>query len=186
MNDLCIWWSHLEPGEKASWVQAWGAIAAIAITAVLAGYGEFSRRRAERRQAIIFYKIACDTFGDVVSILETADRLADDKSGRDAILYLRAAVEHRMIGNIDILQQTMMTPLPNSKAAKDVQFSRTFTYVILDKLKDIVRWTNSPEAEEVHRALQDILVAGKFHRDVPRTDSGPWEPSWWRFWERAP
>ncbi len=184
MSEIWVWWDHLLQGEKASWVQAWGSIAAIGVTAFLAGYAELSRRSKERRQAEIFYKIACDTFADVVSVVETGVTLSKDKGAREAVMYLRAASERRVPGNIAILQQVMMTPLPSSTAARDVQFARTFAYVIVDKLKEAHIWDGGMDAELIPIELNDILLAGRLQRDLPRTRRGPGKPRWWDPWDK--
>lgn len=179
------WWNHfwaLNDAEQASWVQAIGGILAIVATAILAGYGELSRRSQERRQAIIHYKIAGDIFRDITMSIEDAKSIANTVGPDACFNHVNAILSHKLPRNIEILQQIVMSPLPNSEAAKDVQVMRSLSLNVIEQIQILATKRPMPNPDDMRDAFELLLTNVRPHRDKQRCDTGP-SRSWWPHWK---
>jgi hypothetical protein len=166
-------------------------LAALTFSIWLAARDSRIRNREDVSSRRINYKIAQDTFKDVCDLVHTADTAISEGS-YDGKRFFSGAIDVRLLKNIDVLQHVVLSPLPSSYAAKDVQRMRILAFDALaavERAESVLQNRSlSPTAEEAEArsALGEVTTSLDARSSMPRDAYGPRRSAWWKVWEERP
>jgi hypothetical protein len=163
--------ASMDAGDWAGWAQFVGAMGAIYVTRQLASKSERDRKEAERRAAVLNYKICVDVFTELLIEAENAAEVAQGRGDRTQ--YTSKNPVSRIGRKIDVLHETVFQPLPSARAAQELAEMRRLALALDSLVTEIVLAGGHPNREVTRKESSEILARIRHITRRQRNDDGP-------------